>query len=174
MTHKTEKLNAKLWVSNYGKYLFQYALRRINDHETVNDLIQETFLSALEKANTFQGKCSELTWLRKILSNKIIDHYRRRTCGLNACMELRDYSQPSEEYLAGHRDKDRIAEQEFHAILEHCLKGLPALWMTVFKMKHMDEEKADVICHQLQISSANYWVIAHRARTRVREYFKSY
>ncbi|MES1219671.1 MAG: sigma-70 family RNA polymerase sigma factor [Bacteroidota bacterium] len=167
-----EKLNPSLWLKNYGKYLYQYAGRRVNDMETVNDLVQETFLSGLEKAYTFEGKCSELTWLRKILNNKIIDHYRRRSSGLNACLELRDYSQQIDEHIAD--DPDNIAAQEFYVMLDRCLKLLPTLWMTVFKMKHLDEEKAEVICNQLQISPSNYWVIAHRAKIRIREYFRNY
>jgi len=167
-----EKLNAALWVSNYGAYLYHYAWRRVNDQETANDLVQETFLSGLEKSHTYGGKCSELTWLRTILNNKIIDHYRRRSSGLNSLLEHRDNYQVSNDYAAD--DRDRIAEQEFYTALDSCLKQLPALWMTVFKMKHLEQERTEVICSQLQISSANYWVISHRAKARVREYLRNY
>ncbi len=168
----TEKLNAALWVKNYGAYLYHYAWRRVNDQETANDLVQETFLSGLEKSHTFEGKCSELTWLRTILNNKIIDHYRRRSSRLNSLLELLDSKEVSNDYAAD--DRDRIAEQEFYTVLDCFLKRLPELWMTVFKMKHLEQEKTETICSQLQISSANYWVISHRAKVRVREYLRNY
>ncbi len=172
MMNTTEKINPALWVKNYGSYLYHFAWRRVNDEEMANDLVQETFLAGLEKGYTFEGKCSELTWLRTILSNKIIDHYRKRSSGLNSLLELHYYDALSD--LSGGEDQDRIAQKEFYVILDDCMKRLPVLWMTVFKMKHLDHEKAEVICRQLQISSANYWVIAHRAKIRVREYLRNY
>lgn len=168
----TKKLNAAFWVKDYGNYLYRYASRRVSDQETANDLVQETFLAALEKAGTFEGKCSELTWLRTILSNKIIDHYRKRSSGLNALLELRVDGLQPDEFAAN--DRDKLGEQEFYAILDCCLKRLPELWMTVFRMKHLENEKSEVICSRLQLTSSNYWVIAHRARLRVREYLRSY
>ncbi len=179
----TEKLNAALWVRNYADFLFNFALQRVNDEETANDLVQETFLSGLEKSYTFEGKCTEFTWLRTILSNKIIDYYRKQSSGLNALLERRDYQQGFEECfdeddnwaeahlpeplaVAGH---DRIAVKEFYGTLECCMKKLPALWMSVFKMKHLDEEKSEVICQELRISTSNYWVIVHRAKLSLRE-----
>src|SRR5882757_9316941 len=110
MMKTMEKMNATLWVKNYGDYLYHYAWRRVNDQETANELLQETFLSGLEKSDTFEGKCSELTWLRTILNNKIIDHYRRRSSGLNSLLELRENGLQSNQFAAD--DHDRVTEKE--------------------------------------------------------------
>ena len=75
-------LNPHQWVISYADYLYAYAIRRINDEELAKDLVQETFLAALEKAATFEGKSSERTWLTAILKNKIIDVYRKKSSGL--------------------------------------------------------------------------------------------
>jgi RNA polymerase sigma-70 factor (ECF subfamily) len=180
---KNEKLNEALWVKSYADFLFNFAFQRVNDEDTANDLVQETFLSGLEKAHTFEGKCSELTWLRVILSNKIIDYYRKQSSGLNALLERRDDQQgyedcfdddnywvplraPQEIEVTGH---DKIAVKEFYGSLDGCMRKLPALWMSVFKMKHLDEEKSEVICQELRISTSNYWVIVHRAKLSLRE-----
>jgi len=58
------------WVSNYADYLFNYAISRISDQELAKDLVQETFLAALEKISSFEGRSAEKTWLTAILKRR--------------------------------------------------------------------------------------------------------
>jgi RNA polymerase sigma factor (sigma-70 family) len=50
--------------------IFNYAYQRIDDPELARDLVQETFLAALERMDKFEGRSSERTWLIAILRNK--------------------------------------------------------------------------------------------------------
>ena len=59
-----------LWVKNYADYLYSYACTRIDDSELARDLVQETFLAALEGWEKFDRRSSEKTWLTAILKNK--------------------------------------------------------------------------------------------------------
>src|SRR3954470_7794443 len=70
------------WVKNHADYMYAYTLSRINDDEQARDLVQETFLAALERVDKFEGKSTERTWLTAILKNKIVDVYRKRSSGL--------------------------------------------------------------------------------------------
>lgn len=67
------------WVANHSDYLYSYVSTRINDDEQAKDLVQETFLAALEKVFRFEGRSSERTWLTAILKNKVVDVYRRKS-----------------------------------------------------------------------------------------------
>ena len=58
--------------------LFNFALVRLGNREMAKDLVQETFLSALQNLESFRRESSKRTWLTSILKNKIIDHYRKR------------------------------------------------------------------------------------------------
>src|ERR1700709_2963861 len=82
MIIKAQALNPHRWVELHADYMFNYAITRINDEELAKDLVQETFLAALEKVDKFEGKSSERTWLTAILRNKIIDVYRKKSSGL--------------------------------------------------------------------------------------------
>ena len=66
------------WVDKYGDLLYRYALSRIKDPSTAEDLVQETFLAALKARRTFRGRSSARTWLIAILKHKIVDHIRKR------------------------------------------------------------------------------------------------
>ena len=78
----TNQLDPHQWVNAHADYLYAYTITRISDEEQAKDLVQETFLAALEKVNNFEGKSSERTWLTAILKNKIIDVYRKKSSGL--------------------------------------------------------------------------------------------
>jgi RNA polymerase sigma factor (sigma-70 family) len=85
-------LDPHKWVDNYADYLYAYAISRINDEEQARDLVQEVFLAALERADKFEGKSTERTWLTAILKNKIVDIYRKRSSGWQTSMLKRNSS----------------------------------------------------------------------------------
>ena len=169
------------WVTAHADYLYGFALSRINDDELAKDLVQDTFLAALEKVSGFEGKSSERTWLTAILRNKIVDVYRKKTSGLRTAeATLAEHEQEGFFAEDGHwisehgpaqfgiEDKDHLVAREFEQVLKRCLQKLPALWMAVFTMKHIDEEPADIICAQMKITASNFWVIIHRAKLNLR------
>ncbi|MEO5999425.1 MAG: sigma-70 family RNA polymerase sigma factor [Chitinophagaceae bacterium] len=171
-----------LWVSRYADYLYRYALERVQSEELAKDLVQETFLSALEKLMDFEGRSSEKTWLIAILKNKIYDNFRGKAAAFihsNAQTGIdqervffNDDGHWNLKYrpLAfGLEDPDAIGNKEFHNILQKCLDKLPAMWLAVFVMRYMEDEKAQVICKELKVTASNFWVIIHRAKVNLRE-----
>ncbi|PUZ22422.1 RNA polymerase sigma-70 factor, ECF subfamily [Chitinophaga costaii] len=183
-----KNIQAHKWVNEYADYLFHYAHQRVDDVALSNDLIQDTFLSALEGMDKFEGRSSELTWLRAILKNKIIDHYRKQASGLNKIMinmpgkqeEALDFFDENGIWKEAFAPKpfaeqadEKLQAKEFYEILKMCMKKLPKLWASVFSLKHIDEEDSSVICEQMNITNANYWVIIHRAKLNLRECFQN-
>lgn len=189
--HKTEEISfteppvadPHHWVENHADYLFNYAITRINEEEQARDLVQETFLAALERLDKFEGRSSERTWLTSILKNKVIDVYRKKSSGLgkkttslNAEPQDQDFFDAGDgHWKTSHRpeafgieDRDPLMNKELNSILQKCMQKLPALWLSVFTMKHMDDESTDVICAELKVTSANFWVIIHRAKLNLR------
>ncbi|HXB09841.1 MAG TPA: sigma-70 family RNA polymerase sigma factor [Puia sp.] len=168
------------WVERYADHLYSYAFDRLNHEEQARDLVQETFLAALEKVGQFQGNSSERTWLTAILKYKIIDVYRKRNSGLRTQRideepELEFFEQSNghwkEAYCPrqmGVEGGDPLVNKELAAILKKCLQKLPALWLSVFTMKHMDDAATETICKELKVTPGNFWVIIHRAKLNLR------
>src|ERR1700688_4711790 len=178
----SNQLDPHKWVNAHADYLYSFAISRINDEEQARDLVQDTFLAALEKVNNFEGKSSERTWLTAILKNKIIDVYRKKSSGLKitdvkeAEQEQRDFfDEDTGHWIFEHgpkefgiEDKDHIVNKEFEQILQKCLQKLPVLWKAVFTMKHIEDEPTDTICTELKVTASNFWVIIHRAKLNLR------
>src|ERR1700709_246411 len=145
MTAENNQLDPHQWVKAHADYLYAYTRARINDEEQARDLVQETFLAALEKADKFEGKSSERTWLTAILRNKIIDVYRKKSSGLQHT-EVIVAEQEQDDFFEEHtghwiaaygptefgiEDKDHIVNREFEQVLQRCMNKLPVMWKAV-------------------------------------------
>ncbi len=175
------ELNPQDWVDLHADYLYGYAITRVRNEEQVRDLIQETFLAALENINKFEGRSSERTWLVAILKNKIFDVYRKQarsgaTTSIGITEEetvffdpdLNNWKKEHWPSPLGIEEQDPLHNKELKSILELCMQKLPPLWLSIFTMKHMDDESKDTICTQLKVSDSNFWVIIHRAKVNLR------
>ena len=180
---KTKQIDPHQWVVLHADYLYNYAYTRINNEEQARDLVQDTFLAALEKVALFNGDSSERTWLVAILKNKVVDVYRKRASGLTFNADPATAESEPPHFFEAHNghwhrahqpqplpmeEEDPYARKEFKSILQQCLQKLPALWLTVFTMKHLEEEATDKICSALKITPANFWVIMHRTKLNLR------
>ena len=61
-----------------------------------------------------------------------------------------------------------LVNKEFNSILQKCMQKLPVLWLSIFTMKHMDDQSTDMICSELKITQSNFWVIIHRTKLNLR------
>ena len=174
------KLNSDAWVDRYGDALFHFALARVNKREIAEDLVQETFLAAVQSQERFKGQSSEKTWLFGILKHKIVDHYRKN----KATVLAQDLSNGSDnldgffnakggwQIRPQHWSANPGKSQEVKEALDHfyqCLSGLPQRTADVFVYREIDGLNTDEICKLLGITPANCWVILYRARMLLRK-----
>ncbi len=176
------------WVENYGDYLFSIAILKTNQRETAEDIVQETFMSAVKSLPAFKGESSEKTWLTAILNNKVIDYYRKKDILKNTETYLQETEQSfnnnffeSANAPNGHWIKTAVPERwtksadeaimkaDFYKIFEYCIDKMPPKLIPVFVSKFVDEKKAEEICKELDISPSNYWVIIHRSKILMRK-----
>jgi RNA polymerase sigma-70 factor (ECF subfamily) len=180
---KIESNDPQNWLGEYGDYLYRYALYRVSKRVIAEDLVQETFLAALKDHAKFDHKSSLKTWLTSILRHKITDHFRKtyktNKNKVDLEYESMDYFVGSGKYPGRwkpeYAPKDwpefadgPLHQKEFMQILTQCLNGLPNHIAAVFKLRELEYKSTDEICKELEITSTNFWVIMHRARTKLR------
>ncbi|WP_418262403.1 RNA polymerase sigma factor [Flavobacterium faecale] len=76
ITVENSKTVLEKWVHQFSDELYSWALYKTSSKETAEDLVQETFLAAYNKIDSFQEKSQPKTWLFSILNNKVVDYYR--------------------------------------------------------------------------------------------------
>ncbi|HSO58436.1 MAG TPA: sigma-70 family RNA polymerase sigma factor, partial [Paenisporosarcina sp.] len=65
------------WFQSYEKDVTSFLIYYTGSIE-VEDLVQDTFLIAMNKLSNFKGDSHPKTWLISIARNIVIDRYRRR------------------------------------------------------------------------------------------------
>lgn len=176
-------LQPENWIALYADNLLNYAYFRVRNRELAEDLIQDTFISALKSQQTYNGTASEKTWLTAILKNKIIDYYRSN---LNKYSKLTDSfdGNANNDFFDSKKDffwaegkipkewnvtENSIENNEFNATLLNCMEKMPQKLVAVFSLKYIDDEATETICKEVGITSSNYWVMIHRAKLQLRE-----
>lgn len=176
---ENSKKTLENWVNQFSDELFSWALYKTSSKETAEDLVQETFLAAFHKIDTFQGKSQPKTWLFSILNNKVIDHYRlsakttKQTFSIseNSGFELSDNLFNETENWKDNdinpiwdQEEELLDNPEFNNVMQSCMEDLPQKWKFAVTSKYLTDKNADEICQELEISTSNYWQIVHRAK----------
>jgi RNA polymerase sigma-70 factor (ECF subfamily) len=168
------------WVDLYGDRLFRYALKLTNDRQASEDLVQETFLAALNSRERFLGQSRESTWLFGILKHKVLDHFRKQS------RSKEDHTDELETMSADdlfHEDgswrvppekwnarPDALCERrQFLDILAECFKHLSERLHRVFMLRELEELSTEHICEILNIKPNSLWTRISRARSVLRQ-----
>lgn len=175
------------WVEDHGDALLRYALPRVRDLATAEDLVQETLLAAWRSRDRFSGKASFRTWLVGILKRRIADHYRTIGKERSANAPTAE-SQEAEEFdrhgnwadipltwPKGELEKalknspEQLAEYaEFWEVLSRCTSDMPEHLSRAFCLRAIGEEEVEDVCELEGITAKNLSVRLHRARLLLR------
>ena len=170
------------WIEDHGDFLYRFALARVRVPDVAEDLVQDTFLAALQGTHRESGPRVERRWLIGIMKHKIVDYFRR-----NAREPLHDSRQldgrpGDEDFLAdGHWNPEMAAihgwpeetdslldRKQFWEAFAACLEKLPPRTAQVFTLREVDGVETDEICRLVTLTPTNLGVILHRARKELR------
>jgi len=165
-------------VSENTESLFNWAYHKTSNTQIAEDLVQETFLAAAEKIDSFKGDSTAKTWLFSILNHKIIDFYRKKvnqainveSSELSLFFDENGIWHQGKKPLEWNEEEEHLLDDlDFQLILEQCLEHLPEKWNTCIKLKYLSEKKGEDICQEIGISTTNFWQIVHRAKLKLRD-----
>lgn len=190
--NRTEQQNIESWVNEHGDSLYSWALHKTSSQVVAEDLVQDTFLSAFQHLDKFEGNSSPKTWLFSILNNKIIDHYRKSSkkeilaSTEESIMQFdatESFFSEDGSWKAEHvsmnwgSNGSLLDDEDFNRIMEICMGNLPRNWRQAVSLKYLVEKDAKEICQELNITLSNYWQVIHRAKLLLKKcleinYFK--
>ena len=99
---KQDKEAANALISYYYKEVYAYVYRQTGNEELTKDLTQDIFIQILQKITIFDHKkASFRTWMYRIASNKICDHYRSKVHCLSLKQEQIDMTDENLELHSG-------------------------------------------------------------------------
>lgn len=145
--------------------------------QEAEDVAQSTFITFLEKADTFEGRSHVRTWLFGILFHKIMEVRRllereRQVDDIDEVMESRFDANGSwrtpprsaETEVYGREVRERTAE---------CLEAAPPKQRMAFVFREVEGLTTSEICKILEVTGTNLGVMLYRVRNRLRECLES-
>lgn len=172
------------WVNEYGDALFDWAYYKTSKRELAEDLVQETFLAAVENVSKFREESSPKTWLFTILNNKIINHYRKNA-KQDIVVEIPESSKAKEftdsffdengswnanyQHMSLTEEKHLLDDDDFNKVMAMCMDHLPDNWRKAVSYKYLIDKNPKDICQELKITLSNYWQVIHRAKLMLKK-----
>jgi len=149
-------------VRRHLKQAFAVAYRILGQREDTEDLVQEAFVAALEKIDSFDTSREFRPWLLRIVANRAINARRRR--------ELRRTEEIPRDAAA--RTQSPAADVE-HREMEHrvqqALAGLPDRQRTIVQLSGFEGLNSTDIGEILNIPAGTVRWELHQARRALRD-----
>lgn len=153
-----------------GGRLFAIARNLCGDRQQAEDLVQETFLQAYRKWDTFEGRSRPTTWLYTIASRLCQRLHRKRAgeparmASLEELLPFSDRALAVAEAGSGLDDDDEARER-----LEAAVTALPDEFRMPLILKDIVGLSGAEVAQVLGLKEATVKTRMHRARLKLRE-----
>ena len=146
--------------------MYNVAFRIVKDEHFAQDVMQEGFLKAFTKIDSYKQEVAFGAWLKRIIVNYSIDFYKKNNQFQFDDLERNLYKiEESNENLV---DNSNFIELKVNQVLEaiNGLKDNYRMVLTLFYIEGYDQQE---ICEILNISYANCRTTLSRAKESLRK-----
>jgi RNA polymerase sigma-70 factor (ECF subfamily) len=150
----------------YYKTMYNTSLRIVNNTAEAEDIMQESFLSAFTKLNTYKGEASFGTWLKKIVINKSIDLVKMRKI---------DYEQINDKHSETVEEQTIADTEELNDKINRIKKAitkLPGRYRIIFSLYMLEGYDHKEIGYILDINEATSRSQLARAKRKLQNILK--
>jgi RNA polymerase sigma-70 factor, ECF subfamily len=155
-------------VERYQGRLFALARHYTRNVVEIEDIVQDTFLKAYRRLDSFDHRSSFYTWIYRIATNTVLDVLKRR--GRSPVQAVEDPELIGE---AAPRDlpapSAKLEAKELSELTHEVLSHLPDIFRTVLVMREFDDMAYQEIADTLEISIGTVESRLFRARARFKD-----
>ncbi len=177
-------------VAEHGPFLLRLALMHLPSRAIAEEVVQDTWVAALNGIDRFEGRSSLRTWLASILLNKAktLGRRERRVLPFSFLArrreEGRDEPAVDPERFQSRRDQEpgawarppvdwgspeeRLSSDEARRVLFEAIAELPPRQREVIALRDIGGFSAAEARNALDLTETNQRVLLHRARSKVR------
>ncbi|GAA3443147.1 RNA polymerase sigma factor SigM [Planomonospora venezuelensis] len=148
-------------VKRHRDRMWAVALRTLGDPDEAADAVQDAFVSAYRKAESFRGEAAVTTWLHRIVVNACLDRMRRKSVRPVADDELIEAAERETPV------PDQTAEREVSMEVSSALRLLPADQRAALVLVDMMGYSVEDAAHVLQVPSGTVKSRCARGRAKL-------
>lgn len=151
----------------YAKAMYNVSLRITGDTLEAEDVLQEAFLTAFDKIESYRNEATFGAWLKKIVVNTALNQVRKRKYQFSELTENDDYEDDSpQEVLLNEENSLQIAQ------IRKAIAKLPDGFRVVFSLYLLEgydhQEIAEILSISVSTSKSQY----NRAKKKLQEILK--
>lgn len=141
----------EILMREHSDMLMTYLRATAGAQHLVDEIFQETMLTAWQKIDDFDRQRAFGPWLRGIAKNHLLTHYRKsKREVLFQNEQVLDFIE-QKIYLFEQQAGDTWAEKI--SPLNHCIKELPQKYREAVEARYLQEQKTGIVRDQLMIST---------------------
>ena len=154
-------------IDDYGGLVYTLLQRMVRDHDTAEDLAQDTFVKAWTRLRTLRKHESFPSWICSTARRTALDHLR-------SIKTRREINMPEESFVESPKEKESGLLTEGIALLEHAVSKLSERDRQLITLAYWNELNFTDVGRIMGIPEPNVRVYLHRARKRLREHLRGY
>ncbi|MEM8960149.1 MAG: RNA polymerase sigma factor [Acidobacteriota bacterium] len=157
-------------LDEHGGRIYHLGLRICGGPDLAEDLVQETFLNAFRKWESFEGRAEPSTWLYTIAA-RVCQRMKRLRAGEPQRMETLDdlLPGPDDAVPALGDPHDEMVRREAESKVQEAIATLPLDFRLPLVMKDIVELPLVAIAEILGVKEATIKTRVHRARLKLRQ-----
>ncbi len=144
----------------YYRNMYNISLRIVNDSREAEDIMQDSFLSAFEKIDSYSGEVSFGAWLKRIVINRSLDSLKKKKLDLLPLEESTDLPAESDEES---ENEYSLKVEEIH----RCINMLPDGYRIIISLYLLEGFDHEEIGEILGISASTSRSQYSRARLKL-------
>jgi RNA polymerase sigma-70 factor (ECF subfamily) len=164
-------------IKRFAPLVYAQAIRLLGDVDEAEGALQQTFIKACDKLDTYEGRSGLGSWLYRIATNEALMLLRQRSPRI-AIDDVADTIQADEmpQHLTPWTLDPATAalNSELRATLEQALMALPETLRVVFVLRDIQGLSTEETAAMLGLGESAVKVRLHRARLRLRELLSTY
>lgn len=146
----------------YYKPMFSVCMRLLNNETDAEDAMQEAFLSAFKKIDTYKGEVSFGAWLKKIVINRSLDYLKKRK------VKFEEINEKSNQFI----DHQMETKEVNMKVIKDAIQKLPDGYRVVLSLYLIEGYDHEEISEIIGISNSNSRTQFLRAKNKLREILK--
>ena len=164
---KTVNYGFNLLMDKYQEKVYWVIRRMVIEHDSADDIAQETFVKVWKNIESFKGDSKLYTWIYRIATNEALNHLRKKK--RRFFLPIGDV----EHELSSSLDTDiYYSGDQIQLKLQKALLKLPEKQRLVFNMKYFEEMKFKDIAEVMDVSVGSLKAQYHHAVKKIEKFIQ--
>lgn len=156
-------------INFYKKYYLSvrgFVAKKVDDEGVVEEIVSDVMLAAINSWPTFDGRCSEFSWLCSIAKHKVIDYYRKKKIKTILFSVSPMFEEIADKALTPERD---VLKNELKNEIKKTFSEIKTGYKKILRLKYIEGFKVKEIAQKTKLSTKAVESRLIRAKKQFRE-----